>query len=58
MTKVLIKEKFELSQGYWNPHILGEFNGQFGKAAKLKGKFIWQTHSNFSRLIVLNNVNG
>jgi mannose-6-phosphate isomerase-like protein (cupin superfamily) len=44
MEKVSIKDKFSQFSDYWNPHVIGELNGQLVKAAKLKGEFIWHHH--------------
>lgn len=29
---------------HWDPHIVGELNGQYVKCAKLKGEFVWHKH--------------
>ncbi len=42
--KVNIAEKFSLIREPWHPKILGEMNGSYVKAAKLKGKFVWHHH--------------
>jgi len=35
---------------YWNPRILGELNGQYVKAVKLKGSFVWHQHDHEDEL--------
>lgn len=45
MAVVNIEEKFALIDEYWSPRILGELNGSYIKAAKLKGEFLWHTHA-------------
>lgn len=42
--KVNIKEKLTKFNDHWNPRIIGELNGQYIKAAKLKGDFIAHKH--------------
>lgn len=29
---------------HWDPHIVGELNGQLVKCAKLQGEFVWHQH--------------
>ncbi len=44
MKKVNIDEKLKTFSDYWNPRVIGELNGQFVKAVKLKGEFVWHHH--------------
>ena len=44
MDKENIAEKMSLFHEYWSPKILGELNGSYIKAAKLKGEFILHSH--------------
>ena len=44
MEKVNIENKFSQFDGYWQPKIVGELNGQYVKLAKLKGEFVWHQH--------------
>ena len=44
MDKINISEKFDQFNDYYNPKIIGELNGQYVKAVKLKGEFIWHHH--------------
>ena len=37
-------------QDYWDPHIVGELNGQHVKLARIKGEFIWHHHENEDEL--------
>ena len=41
---ICLKEKFALIDGYWQPKIIGELNGQYVKLAKFKGEMIWHSH--------------
>ena len=53
MLPINLKEKFSLFNEYWTPKILGEFNGQLIKIAKLKGEFVWHAHENEDELFYL-----
>lgn len=44
ISKVNLESKFALIDSFWNPHIIGELNGQYVKLAKLKGDFVWHSH--------------
>lgn len=46
MEKVNIAEKFDQIDEYWVPYIIAELNGQYVKADKLRGDFIWHQHEN------------
>lgn len=45
MKKVNVTEKLDLFDEHWSPRIVGELNGQQVKLAKLKGEFIWHSHT-------------
>jgi mannose-6-phosphate isomerase-like protein (cupin superfamily) len=53
MDKINISEKFEQFRDYYNPRIIGELNGQFVKAVKLKGEFIWHHHEHEDELFLV-----
>lgn len=44
MEKVIISDKLELINKYWDPKIAGELNGQYIKLVKFKGEFVWHKH--------------
>ena len=44
MEKVKPADKFSLFNGFWEPKIVAELNGQYIKLAKLKGEFVWHEH--------------
>jgi len=44
MHLIHLEEKFGQIQDYWNPRIIGELNGQYVKAARVKGVFVWHRH--------------
>lgn len=35
---------FDSMDEYWSPVVIHELNGQFVKAAKVKGEFVWHAH--------------
>ena len=53
MKKVNIEEKLGTFSDHWNPRIIGELNGQFVKAVKLKGEFVWHHHDNEDELFLV-----
>ena len=53
MDKVNLSEKFGLFDDYWSPKIVGEFNGQYVKLAKLKGEFVWHHHETEDELFLV-----
>lgn len=42
--KINLQQQLHKINGYWNPHITGELNGQHVKLVKIKGEFIWHAH--------------
>jgi len=50
---VNLSEKLAQIQAYWDPHIVGELNGQHVKLAKVKGDFIWHSHQNEEELFLV-----
>ena len=55
--KVNIAEKLTRIQDFWNPHIVGELNGQHVKLSKLKGEFVWHKHDNEDEMFLIINGN-
>jgi mannose-6-phosphate isomerase-like protein (cupin superfamily) len=55
MDKINISEKFDQFNDYYNPRIIGELNGQYVNAAKLKGEFIWHHHDHEDELFLVIN---
>jgi len=53
MKKVNIEEKLGTFSDHWNPRIIGELNGQYVKAVKLKGEFVWHHHDNEDELFLV-----
>ena len=53
MDKVNIAEKLSQFNDYYNPRIVGELNGQYVKAVKLMGEFVWHHHDNEDELFLV-----
>ncbi len=53
MLAINLEEKFSHFDEYWTPKILGEFNGQLIKIAKLKGEFVWHAHEHEDELFYI-----
>ncbi len=53
MNKVNISEKLNLIDSYWNPHIVGELNGQQVKLVKIKGEFVWHHHADVDEMFLV-----
>lgn len=51
--KININEKFEQVKNYWDPHIVGELNGQMVKLVKFKGEFTWHKHDNEDEMFLV-----
>jgi mannose-6-phosphate isomerase-like protein (cupin superfamily) len=51
--KVSISRKLEQIDGYWEPHIVGEVNGQEVRLAKIKGEFVWHRHEDADELFLV-----
>ena len=48
-----LAETLNQIQEYWDPHIVGELNGQHVKVAKVKGEFVWHHHQNEDELFLV-----
>lgn len=46
MEKISITEKLRTFDKYWQSKLVGDFNSQPVKLAKIKGDFDWHSHSN------------
>ena len=53
MRKVNLAEKLSQIGEPWQPHIVGELNGQHVKLAKLDGEFVWHQHENEDELFLV-----
>jgi len=53
MEKINVAQKLSLFDAYWQPHIIGELNGQMVKVGKFKGPFTWHHHENEDELFLV-----
>jgi mannose-6-phosphate isomerase-like protein (cupin superfamily) len=53
MEKVNLSEKLNLFQSYWQPHIVGELNGQYVKLVKFHGPFTWHHHEHEDEMFLV-----
>ena len=53
MKKVNIEDKLATFSDHWNPRVIGELNGQYVKAVKLKGEFVWHHHDHEDELFLV-----
>ena len=53
MKAINISEKFNLFKDQWTPKKIGELNGQQVLLARLKGEFIWHSHSEEDELFLI-----
>ena len=50
---VSLAEKLALFADHWNPRIVGRYNGNEIRLAKLKGEFIWHSHAETDELFMV-----
>ena len=53
MDKINIADKFASFSEHWQPHIIGELNGQEVKLAKLQGEFVWHHHEHEDEMFLV-----
>ncbi len=50
---VSLAEKLALFSDHWNPRIVGNYNGNEVRLAKLKGEFVWHSHAETDELFLV-----
>ena len=53
MEKINLAQKLSLFNEHWEPHIVGELNGQMVKLGKFKGPFTWHHHEDEDELFLV-----
>ena len=53
MNKINLAQKLALFNDYWQPHIIGELNGQLVKLVKFRGPFTWHHHEHEDELFMV-----
>ncbi|MEY4578994.1 MAG: hypothetical protein RL701_3697 [Pseudomonadota bacterium] len=51
--KIVLSEKFARIDGFWQPKIVGELNGQYLKVAKFQGSMVWHQHAGEDELFLV-----
>ena len=44
MSKINLADKLAQFEGYWQPRVVGGFNGHDLMVVKVKGEFVWHSH--------------
>ena len=50
---IKIKEKFALFRETWSPKVIAQMNDYHFKIAKIKGEFIWHSHSETDEAFII-----
>ena len=50
---VNLAEKLALFSDHWNPRIVGNYNGNEVRLAKLRGAFVWHSHAETDELFLV-----
>ena len=50
---VNLADKLALFSDHWNPRIVGRYNGNEVRLAKLQGEFIWHSHADTDELFLV-----
>ena len=45
MSKINLAEKLAQFEGYWQPRVVGAFNGHDLMVVKVRGEFVWHEHA-------------
>ncbi len=51
--KINLAEKFAAFDELWVPKIVAELNGQYLKAAKFRGEYVWHSHANEDEMFLV-----
>ena len=52
-TAINIGKKFSKFDGHWSPRVIAEMNDYQFKLAKVKGEFIWHTHTDTDEVFIV-----
>ena len=52
-TAINIEQAFDRIADHWSPKVIAEVNGQYVKAAKLQGEFVWHDHTHEDELFLV-----
>ena len=51
--KINLADKLATFSDYWNPRIVGNYNGNELRVVKLKGEFVWHSHADTDELFLV-----
>jgi mannose-6-phosphate isomerase-like protein (cupin superfamily) len=52
-TRIRLPDKFAQFSDHWNPRIVGRYNGNELRVAKLSGEFTWHSHPDTDELFLV-----
>jgi mannose-6-phosphate isomerase-like protein (cupin superfamily) len=52
-TPINIAEKLDAFSDHWNPRIVGRYNGNEVRVAKVEGEFTWHSHADSDELFLV-----
>lgn len=50
---VNLREKLASFEEHWVPKVIGELNGQYVKAVKFKGEYVWHAHEHEDEMFLV-----
>lgn len=53
MNSVDLNQVFARITTHWDPHVVGELNGQMVKCVKFKGEFVWHHHESEDEMFLV-----
>ena len=53
LAPINLAEKFESFSDHWNPRIIGRYNGNEIRIAKVEGEFTWHSHKETDELFLV-----
>ncbi len=53
LPKTNIADKFNSFTDTWSPKVIGELNGQYVKAVKFEGEYVWHAHDNEDEMFLI-----
>ena len=52
-SKINLADKLATFADYWNPRIVGNYNGNELRVVKLEGEFVWHSHADTDELFLV-----
>ena len=51
--KINLAEKLSMFSDHWNPRVVGSYNGNELRVAKVAGEFVWHSHADTDELFLV-----